>query len=125
MTNSELLKQARDKTLGLHKSLIDLERTRYEHVNGEQTSTAFLNLLIDDAEFAWLRKFSTLIVDVDEMFAQKDGFSDDDAYAHLERLRTLIKMEDADATFNENFKKDIKSETRVAEQYNELRDLLA
>ena len=71
----ELLKSSRDLLLSLHKSLVDFERSLYEGMHGPVTSGQFLNLLLENADFAWLRRFSTLIVEIDEMFAQKDGFS--------------------------------------------------
>ncbi len=33
---------------------------------------------MEDEDFAWLRKFSTLIVEIDEMFASKEGIEAED-----------------------------------------------
>ena len=70
MDEVERLRTGRNLLLKLHKSLVDHERSTYEGFNGPTTSTDFLNLLLNDDDFEWLRRFSTLIVDIDEMFAQ-------------------------------------------------------
>jgi hypothetical protein len=80
MESSELgLARARQKLgavrqvlLELHKALLDSERTLYEVVHGPIASPgAFLQLLIGDEKFAWLRPATTMIVQVDEALAAK------------------------------------------------------
>lgn len=83
MDNKTVLKNARDITLKLHKSLIDREREIIEARQGVITPGQFLKLLLEDENFAWLRSFSNLIVVTDELFAQKDGYSDDEVSAIL------------------------------------------
>ena len=73
MDKAEQLKSSRDILLKLHKSMLDLEREMYEGLNGQVSPAQFVNLLMQDDDFAWLRKFSILIVEIDEMFASKDG----------------------------------------------------
>src|SRR5918995_529638 len=99
MTNSELLKAGRNRLLSLHKLLVDFERSIYEGKHGQVTSGQFLNLLLEDSDFSWLRKFSTLIVDIDEMFAQKDGFTEDAVFTHLAKMRELVQMKIDDEDF--------------------------
>ena len=66
------LKDIRDVLLALHKALLDSERTAYEIVHGNVPSpSAFLQLLINDARFAWLRPITTLLVQIDETLAAK------------------------------------------------------
>jgi hypothetical protein len=62
----------RELLLQLHKALLDSERTQYEIVHGPLKSpAAFLQLLIGDEKFAWLRPTTLLIVQVDEALAAK------------------------------------------------------
>jgi len=62
----------RETLLTLHKALLDSERTAYELVHGHVASPgAFLQLVINDAWFAWLRPVTTLIVQIDEALAAK------------------------------------------------------
>ena len=124
MTNTELLKAARNLLLSLHKSLVDFERSLYEGIHGPVTSGQFLNLLLENNNFAWLRKFSTLIVDIDEMFAQKDGFADEAVDTHLAKLRTLIAMNDDDEDFVARFRGALQQDLDAAAKQGELRQLL-
>jgi hypothetical protein len=103
MEKTERLRSARNILLKLHKTLLDHERRIYEGINGPVNGAQFLNVLLEDEDFAWLRKFSTLIVDIDEMFAQKDGFTEDAVDLHIAKMRSLISMEDEDETFKAKY----------------------
>jgi hypothetical protein len=62
----------RETLLTLHKALLDSERTSYEIAHGAIGSpAAFLQLLINDNWFAWLRPVTALIVQIDEKLAAK------------------------------------------------------
>ena len=111
--------------LGLHKSLLDFERSAYEGMHGNTTPGQFLNLLLEDPEFAWLRKFSTLIVDIDEMFAQKDGFAEEAVDVHLTKLRAIVSMEEDDEEFNARYQSGLQQNLEAAGIQGELRTLLA
>jgi hypothetical protein len=66
------LTEIRNLLLTLHKALLDSERTSYELVHGTIPSAgAFLQLLINDSWFAWLRPITTLLVQIDESLAAK------------------------------------------------------
>jgi hypothetical protein len=66
------LGNVREVLLELHKALLDSERTQYEIVHGPLASpAAFLQLLIGDEKFAWLRPTTALIVQIDEALAAK------------------------------------------------------
>ena len=66
------LTELRQILLTLHKALLDSERTAYELVHGEVPSAgAFLQLLINDPWFEWLRPITTLLVQIDETLAAK------------------------------------------------------
>ncbi len=125
MTNTESLKSARNLLLSLHKSLVDFERSIYEGIHGPVTSGQFLNLLLENNDFAWLRRFSTLIVDIDEMFAQKDGFVEDAVDTHLAKMRQLIAMDDNDEDFIARYQGALQQDLDAAAKQGELRNLLA
>ena len=66
------LKTLRDGLLRLHKSLLELERAAYERDVAPITTTGqYLNLVLDDPAFQWLRELSAFIVMIDEALAQK------------------------------------------------------
>ena len=124
MNNTELLRSSRDLLLKLHKSLLDHERRIYEGINGPQTPGQFLNLLLEDPDFAWLRKFSTLIVDIDEMFAQKDGFTEEIVDEHLAKLRSLVTMEDEEEEFRAKYQAALQQDLDAASHQGDLKALL-
>ena len=124
MNNTELLRSSRNLLLKLHKSLLDHERRIYEGIYGPRTPAQFLALLLEDQDFAWLRKFSTLIVEIDEMFAQKDGYSEETVATHILALRTLVAMEDEDETFKVKYQSGLQQDLDAASQHGELRALL-
>ena len=66
------LKTLRDGLLRLHKSLLELQRATYVRDVEPITSTGqYLNLVLDDPAFQWLRELSAFIVMIDEALAQK------------------------------------------------------
>jgi hypothetical protein len=80
----ERLKEIREVLLALHKALLDSERTSYEIVHGKIASpAAFLQLLINDAYFAWLRPVTTLLVQIDETLAAKNPPAADKDFEQL------------------------------------------
>ncbi len=125
MNSTELLKASRNLLLGLHKSLVDFERSIHEGIHGPQTSGQFLNVLIDDPDFAWLRKFSTLIVDIDEMFAQRDGFAKEAVDTHLKKLRELVEMQNEDDDFIAKYQGALQQDLDSAAKQGELRSLFS
>ena len=124
MDNAQQLKSARDLLLKLHKNLVDHERAIWEGINGPATGAQFLNVLLEDPDFTWLRKFSTLIVDIDEMFAQRDGYSGEAVSLHLEKLSDLIAMKDEDEGFRAKYQAALQQDLDAAARQGELRSLL-
>ncbi len=125
MTNAELLRNARNSLLKLHKNLVDHERAIWEGINGPATAGQFLNLLLEDREFSWLRKFSTLIVEIDEMFAQKDGYPAETVDLHLTKLRELIAMQDEDEEFKAKYQAALQQDLDAAARQGDLKSILS
>src|SRR5438270_6185914 len=88
----EKLRELRNTLLSLHKALLDSERTAYELVHGQIGSpAAFLQLLINDPWFAWLRPVTTLVVQIDEALAAKNPPKTERDFAQLlEDTRALL-----------------------------------
>ena len=86
------LKTMRDGMLRLHKSLLELERAAYERDVAPITSTGqYLNLVMDDPAFQWLRELSAFIVLVDEALAQKaPPITEEDAERLVAQARGLL-----------------------------------
>jgi hypothetical protein len=86
------LKEVRGTLLNLHKALLDSERASYELIHGNVASpAAFLQLLINDPWFAWLRSVTTLVVQIDEALAAKKPPKTERDFAQLlEDTRALL-----------------------------------
>jgi hypothetical protein len=65
-TDRQLLTDLRRALLQLHKTLLDWERTAYERTHGRRPAAELLKVIVSDAQFAWLRPMSELIVRIDE-----------------------------------------------------------
>jgi hypothetical protein len=87
--------------LNLHKALLDSERTAYEIGHGAIGSpAAFLQLLIHDPSFQWLRPITTLIVQVDETLAAKKPPASDREFEQLiADMRALLSPSRDEAEF--------------------------
>jgi len=86
------LKTLRDGLLRLHKSLLELERAAYERDVAPITSTGqYLNLVMDDPAFQWLRELSAFIVMADEALAQKvPPMAEEEAERLIAQARALL-----------------------------------
>ncbi len=124
MDNLEKLRNGRNLLLALHKSLLDFERSAYEGMYGRVTAGGFLNLLLEDENFSWLRKFSGLIVEIDELLAQKDGFSDEAVRLHIEKLRVVVLIEEDESEFAARYRGGLQQNIEAAALQGELRRLL-
>lgn len=124
MENAEKLKNARNILLKLHKSMLDLEREIHEGIHGKLTATEFLNLLLEDEDFAWLRQFSMLIVEIDEMFAQKEGVSAEMVDVNLAKVRELVEMAEPDEYFRAKYQFALQRDPDSAGLHSQLKSLL-
>ena len=77
--------------LRLHKALLDDERVSYERVHGRILSNgAFLQLVLGDAWFAWLRPLSQLMVKLDELTEEGEESARTEIIDLLTSARTLL-----------------------------------
>jgi len=87
----ERLTKLRNGLLPLHKYLLDSERGAYvRDVEPINTTGQFLDLVLNDPWFAWLRELSQLIVLIDETLDPDDPASPEDAARLIARARTLV-----------------------------------
>lgn len=104
--------------------MVDIEREMYEGVHGPQTATEFLNLLLEDPDLSYLRKFSMLIVEIDEMFAAKDGLPADMIDANLVTVRELVAMTESDEYFKAKYQFALQRDANAAALHSELKVLV-
>lgn len=124
MEKAEKLKNARNILIKLHKTLIDIEREMHEGIHGALNATDFLNLLLEDEDFAWLRKFSMLIVEIDEMFALKEKVKPEMVDANLKKVKELVEMSDTDEYFRAKYAFALQRDPDAAGLHSQLKLLL-
>ena len=79
----ERLKNLRNGLLRLHKSLLDSEKAFYERDVARITTTGqYLDLVLNDPWFAWLRDLSQFVVLIDETLDLEEPVT----AAHADRL---------------------------------------
>jgi hypothetical protein len=125
MQNAETLKKARNILLKLHKSMLDLEREMHEGIHGKLNATEFLNLLLEDEDFAWLRRFSMLIVEIDEMFDIKEAISGEMIDANLKKVRELVEMTEPDEYFRAKYQFALQRDPDTAGLHSQLKRLFS
>ena len=64
-TNSRLA-QVRDSLAGLHRALLDAERRDMERETGRLSPGAYLQMLLNDPRFAWLRPVGRMVATLDD-----------------------------------------------------------
>jgi hypothetical protein len=115
MSDTDTLREARNSLLKLHKMLLDDERFSYEKQHGLLSPTEYLQVLLEDTDFAWLRQFSILIVEIDEMFAGKAGYSDELVAANLRKIADLCDLRTFDNDFKTKYRRALDSNVEIAE----------
>jgi hypothetical protein len=87
----ERLTHLRNGMLRLHKLLLDSEKAAYEHdVQRITTTGQYLNLVLNDPWFAWLRDLSQFVVLVDETLDQEEPVTAGEADRLIARGRELV-----------------------------------
>ena len=124
MESAEKLKNARNILLKLHKSMLDLERELHEGIHGKLNAGEFLNILLEDEDFAWLRQFSMLIVEIDEMFDLKEQVSSEMIDANLKKVRELVQMREPDEYFRAKYQFALQRDANAAGLHSQLKSLL-
>ena len=85
------LQTAQKALLHVHKAILDQERRRYEAAHGRiPTAMGFLQLLLNDEWFAWLRPMSGLAAQIDEALFAKPGETAMAPSLLLEEARFLL-----------------------------------
>jgi hypothetical protein len=100
----ERLTKVRTALLRLHKTLLDFERAGYERARGKiDNSYEFLQLVMSDPWFAWLRQLSELIVEMDELLAAKETPNEATALALIRQASILLTPSEAGSEFQKKY----------------------
>jgi hypothetical protein len=109
--------------LRLHKALLDDERVSYERVHGRIPSNgAFLQLVLGDAWFAWLRPLSQLMAKLDELGEKSsDG---QDTVTLFASIRTLLTPTEEGEGFGRQYHDALQREPDVMLAHAAVKTLL-
>ena len=110
--------------LRLHKALLDDERVQFERVRGRIASSGeFLQLVLHDEWFAYLRPLSTLVVQIDELLDAEEGAMEE-AAALIAQARAMLKPSETGSEFERRYYAAIQREPDVIFAQREVLRLL-
>jgi hypothetical protein len=118
-TRQQLL-SVRTVLLRLHKTLLDFEREAYERARGKiGNSYEYLNLVMNDPWFAWLRQLSELIVEMDELLAAKGGSGENTAVALIRQAGMLLTPSESGSEFQRKYSAAMQQSPEVVVAHSE------
>ena len=99
--------------LRLHKALLDDERVQFERVRGRiESSGEFLQLVLHDEWFSYLRPLSALVVQIDELLDAKEA-TNEEASALIAQARAMLKPSETGNEFERRYYAAIQREPDV------------
>ena len=108
------LNDLRDGLLRLHTALLASQRASYERDVARIASTGqYLDLVMNDAWFAWLRELSQFIVLIDELVDQKEPEAAPDADQLIGQARALISPSEDGRPFARRYFEAMQSDPGV------------
>ena len=119
-----LLKDLRPKLLHLHKLLVDYERNNYERRHGKISSNEFLQLLIGNDQFKWMRFFSEMIVEIDELLESKEPAREEDVAAILSNARKLLNPSSITEEFDAQYREALQNDPSIVMAHQAVRESL-
>jgi hypothetical protein len=94
--------------------LLDHERGRYETLHGRVAGAGeFLQIVIHDPAFAWLRPVSELVVQMDELLYADEAAAAPDAEALLGQARALIRADEHGESFHREYHRSLQESPEV------------
>ena len=122
---AEKLRAIRAALLHLHKTLLERERDAYEREHRKiGSSYEYLNLVMHDTAFAWLRLLSELIVQIDESLDGRETPSEATANALIQQSRLLLTPNEGGAEFQRKYFTSVQESPEVVLAHAEFAKLL-
>lgn len=121
----QYLRDLHGKLLHLHRMLLEIERIAYEQVRGRVSSGELLQLALDHEQFAWLRRISELIVQIDEMLQADEPLSVEDIRNLTTYTRTLLTPSEVGSAFAQRYYHALQQEPAVILAHAEVSRVLA
>lgn len=121
----EQLTKVRTALLRVHKTLLDFERAGYERAHGKiGNSYEFLNLVMQNPWFAWLRQLSELIVEMDELLAAKETPNNETGLALIRQASILLSPAESGSEFQRKYFAAIQQSPEVVVAHAEFASVL-
>jgi len=111
------------KLLHLHQSLLEMERANFEKMFGRVNSGELLQLVINHAQFAWLRMVSALVVQIDEMLNAEEPAAPADLQSLFTQGRQLFTSSD-NKEFREKYQAALQNQPDIVMAHSEVMKLL-
>jgi hypothetical protein len=115
--------ELRGKLLHLHKALLDMERADHEKEFGRVNSGELLQLVINDAQFGWLRMISALVVEIDETLNAEEPATSDDFNDVMRQARRLFAANENES-FTTRYQSALQREPAVVMAHSAVMQLL-
>ncbi|HXD34857.1 MAG TPA: hypothetical protein VN643_27300 [Pyrinomonadaceae bacterium] len=122
-SDSARLREVRLEMLRLHQTLLDMERKSFERTHGRVNAGEFLQLVLNHAQFAWLRIISALVVQIDELLDADEPASSADMLNLISAVRQLL-TESGDQEFQQKYQAALQQEPEVVMAHSALMKLL-
>ena len=104
---SDRVEDQRRALLRVHRAIVDAERADYERRHGAVGGPEFLQLLLNDLRYDWLRPLSELVIQFDEAQADADKegtpVRDEQADALADAARGLLLPPKPDSAFGRRY----------------------
>lgn len=119
------MRELRTQLLKLHKVLLDDARAAYELDRGRiGTNSHFLQLVINDPWFAWLRSLSELIVRIDESVSRDSPATEQDAATLRDQVESLLTASETGEDFQRRYYEALQRQPAVVIAHAEVRRTL-
>ena len=122
-SESARLREVRLRLLHLHQTLLEMERKDFARTHGRVNSGELLQLVINHAQFAWLRMVSALVVQIDEMLDADEPVTDADVNNLITGARQLFTASD-NKEFSDKYQAALQQEPEVVMAHSALMKLL-
>ncbi len=117
------LRDVRHSLMHLHQTLLEMERKSFERTHGRVNSGEFLQLVINHAQFAWLRMVSALVVQIDEMLDADEPITDANVINLITGARQLFTASD-NKEFSDKYQSALQQEPEVVMAHSTVIQLL-
>src|SRR2546429_3653623 len=122
-SKGDFLRDVRHSLLHLHQTLLKMERKDFARTHGRVNSGELLQLVINHAQFAWLRMVSALVVQIDEMLDADEPVTDADVNNLITGARQLFTAS-KNKEFSDKYQAALQQEPEVVMAHSTVIQLL-